>query len=488
MKTICRLLAILCCVIIACGFTFRVNDDYGTLDWGNGEVQPLIVLQLMEGLTSSGKDGEPVPALASAWSMKDHARLFLFTLRAGASWSDGVPVCAQHFVDAWKRVLAPEFASPYAHYLSPVKSMRVHGCGRLEVRLKYSAAYFPALASHWVLAPIRLDLLKKFGSAWTKPANLAVTGPYMLEDWVHDKQFILKRNPRYYGAAAFEEHLKAVVVGDDATALNLFQAGRLDWLRDVPFLEKKRLAATPEFSVFPSFVGYHLGFDFIGPGALDRGARCALALSLEKTNIPRILKGGETPSADVVPPGLGGNVEAPLFDATKARVLWNASPWSKRGPLELSYYTKDIHGVLAQWIQEEWRKNLGVEVRLVPSEPKTYWARLQRQAPAIFLSGITATSAHPYSFISEFATGSGGNWGHFSSKEYDALATKISAEDSAGRVNLRRARQLLLEQECAVIPLYFRQSASLLARGWQGLSINPMTYVYLKSVRRTPSK
>ncbi|MBI3556995.1 MAG: hypothetical protein HY074_12085 [Deltaproteobacteria bacterium] len=89
--------------------------------------------------------------------------------------------------------------------------------------------------------------------------------------------------------------------------------------------------------------------------------------------------------------------------------------------------------------------------------------------------------------MGEFISGSGGNWGHYSSKSYDELALKISASAAGDSALARKAQQLLLEQDCAVIPLYFRKNSSLLASGWRGLAINPMNYVYLKTVRRMPA-
>ena len=41
------------------------------------------------------------------------------------------------------------------------------------------------------------------------------TGPYVLAAWTPDKEFILKANPRYYGAKPAEATLRALVVGDD---------------------------------------------------------------------------------------------------------------------------------------------------------------------------------------------------------------------------------------------------------------------------------
>lgn len=495
------LLGCLALPLCLAGFTFRISEDLGTLDWGNGEVAYPVVQQLMEGLTTSGARGEAVAALASSWSARDGGRRFVFTIRDTARWSDGKPVCAQDFVDAWLRVLSPEFGSPYAHYLYDLKGARAfragslkdpsrvgaraRGCARLEVELEHPAAYFPVLASHWVLSPVRRELIARFGPRWTDPANLVVTGPYVLAEWSHDKALVLRRNPRYWGAPALEDRLLAQVVGDDTTAVNLFRAGKLDWMRDVPYLEKAALAATPEYSTAPSLIEYHLGFSF-AEGKLDREARCALAAAIDKNAIPALLKGAETPADRLVPRELApaAPATAPAFDAAGARALWARSSAAGK-PLELHYYAKDVHEPLAQYLQEQWKKNLGAEVRLVKTEGKTYWARLGEKAPPLFLSGTTAAYAHPYAFLSEFLSESRANWGHFSSAEYDGLARRAAAEPAARAEGASVAAQrLLLERECAVIPLYFRATAALTARGWTGIATSPMSYIYFKAVRR----
>lgn len=461
-------------------FRFRINEDLGTLDWGYGELNVPVVQQLMEGLTVQGPKGEALPAIASNWKTKDGSS-FVFILNQKAKWSDGKPVCAQHFVDAWKRVLSPSFASPYAHLLKGLKEARAEGCSKLVVALERPARYFPALASHWVLFPVRLDLIEKHGKAWTDPANLAVTGPYQLESWKRDQQYVLKRNPRYHGKPAHEERIQAIVVGDDATALNLFEKGALDWVRDIPFIEKPRLSGTPEYQLFDSFVSYHIGFNHSSP-TLSLAERCALAQSIDKAQIARLLRGGEVPAWTISHPSLSGVSLKPLYNVAAARKNWSGG--KKR--IELHYYSKDIHNPLMELLQEQWRKNLGVEVSLIRTEGKTYWNLLHKTPPAIFLSGTTAAFAHPFSFYSEFLSESAANWGHYSSKAYDDATLKVAklAHGPALKAEAARAERQILEKDCAVIPLYFRQTAALVSSKWQGFHINPMTFVYLKTVQR----
>lgn len=476
-------------------FRFRIADDYGSLDWGYGEVTSVVVQQLMEGLTLSGKTGEALPGLAESWRSFDVGSRagFVFNIRKNARWSDGKAVCAQDFVDAWLRVLSPRFASPYAHYLFDIANaipfhsgvltnsskvgVRAEGCARLVVQLERPASYFPALTSHWVLFPIRLDLIERFKNKWTDPANLVVTGPYTLKEWAHDERFVLIRNHGYYGKQPHEEVLRGQVIPDDGVAISLFQKQRLDWVKDLPFLEKAKLSQLPEYRAFPAFVEYHLGFNF-SAGALTHDERCALSLSLDKEQIPSLLKGGEVPAWGLVPSSMGSSAKSNFsrFDPALARKLIAKT---KRREFDLYFYSKDIHVPIVEWAQEQWRANLGVKVRLHKMESKTYWNFLSKTPPEIFLSGITAAFAHPYSFLSEFLSKSAANWGHFAAMEYDNDAASVGR----GLPRIESAQRTLLSESCAIIPLYFRSSASLISGQWEGLHVNPLTYVYLSAVR-----
>lgn len=482
-------------------FRFRINEDLGSLDWGNGEVVPIVVQQLMEGLTISGDDGAPQPALASSWHKSKDGKIYYFKIRDNAMWSDGTKVCASQFVDAWTRVLSPRFGSPFAHLLFDIKGARAfheqrklddtnlgikaNGCQILKVTLEHPAGYFPAITSHWVLFPVRLDLIKKFGRNWTEPKNLAVTGPYVLESWEKDKQYALKRNDRYFGALPRETTIKAVVVGDDSTALSLFRAGSLDWVKDISFLEKPKLSSTPEYREYSTFVGYHLGFDV---KEVSSSERCAISLAIDKSQIPQVLRGGETPAYRVVPSGLAKadeklNLEKGQnnFNPELAKNMWGAR--SKN--LTIHYYAKDIHDQLMQWLQGQLKTNLGLDVKLVRQDGKTYWSNLQKKPPLVFLSGTTAAYAHPFSFLGEFDSGSHSNWGHYSSVEYDKFSRSVSGLDQRDKNYLSQisvANDLLVNKDCGIVPLYFRKTSALVKQGWKGFRINPMTYVYLKYI------
>ena len=55
--------------------------------------------------------------MAQRWTVSPDRKLYTFYFHPNARWSDGQPVTAQHFVDAWQRVLTPESGSEYAFFL-----------------------------------------------------------------------------------------------------------------------------------------------------------------------------------------------------------------------------------------------------------------------------------------------------------------------------------------------------------------------------------
>lgn len=460
-------------------FRYRVNEDMGTLDWGYGEVTWPVVLQLMEGLTELGPKGTAKPAAAESWRWLDNAQTKIeFKLRSRARWSDGTRLCAQHFVDAWARVRSPELNSPQSQLLSPItlgsKGAQALGCERLIVQLRSPTPWFPELVSHWVFFPVLKDLIARGvrnSRSWTQPANLVTNGAFVLKSWKLNEEYVLKPNSLYWdGLASQRPELRAKVVNDDSTALSLFETGGLDWLKDLPATEKTRLRSRREFREAASLIEYHLGFG----EELNRSARCALSLALDRLKIPEILQGGEIPARAAVPEVLLPHSQTLLpFDEAQARSLWAQSKLTQ--PLDVFYYAKDVHVPLMEWAQEQWQRVLGIKVKLTKLDGKTYWSKLLAQPPAVFLSGTTANYAHPQAFLREFLPDSRANFGHYNSPEYVRRLNQ-------GRVHA--AEKLLVNEDCAIAPLYFRTTTALVSRAWTGWEINPMGYVYLKELRQ----
>ena len=141
--------ALLCCLSVGgCGEQRSSADraaEQGILLLGNNaEPQSLdphkatavadgkVISALLEGLVRpDAQDSTLVhPGMAESWEHSADAAEWTFHLR-DACWSDGVPVTAQDFVYAYRRILHPEFGGRYAEMLYPLKGANAYNRGTL---------------------------------------------------------------------------------------------------------------------------------------------------------------------------------------------------------------------------------------------------------------------------------------------------------------------------------------------------------------------
>jgi len=97
----------------------HLKDEPASLDpakaVGLPEIQ--VLRDLFEGLVNQNEKGELVPGVATQWQTNDN-RIWTFTLRDNARWSDGTPVTAQDFVYSWQRMVDPKTTSPFAWFFA----------------------------------------------------------------------------------------------------------------------------------------------------------------------------------------------------------------------------------------------------------------------------------------------------------------------------------------------------------------------------------
>lgn len=232
-------------------FKLRLSANPTTLDWNLAHTsqETYILMNLMEGLVELDAQMKPEPALAERWTLASQGKTYTFFLKPGILWSDSKPLSAKHFQDSWLRLLSPETDSPYAHLLFGIRGARAFHEGtlkdpkkvgisvinslQLKVELEEPLSYFPQILSFWVTFPIRLDLIQKHGTQWTRPEHLASLGPYLLEAWKPGEKIRMKRNPKYRLSGAFQKAPTAVellIEPNDEKARALFFSEELDVL------------------------------------------------------------------------------------------------------------------------------------------------------------------------------------------------------------------------------------------------------------------
>jgi oligopeptide transport system substrate-binding protein len=472
-----------------------------------------ILFNLFEGLTSKDpRTGEPTPGVADRWAVSADGKVYTFHLRKDAKWSNGDPVTAGDFVYAWTRLLTPATGAEFAYYAYAIRGARAFNQGkappaglgfraaapdRLIVTLEHPTPYFLSLLAHHSLYPLHRATLEKFGRSWTRPENMVSNGPFVLADWKLNQVVRLRRNPRYWGAAEVKlEGAEFYPIDRVDTEEAMFRAGQLDITGDVP-LEKIAVWRKDPRGLLqqsPYLGTYFIWFNVTRPPFDKVPVRRALALAIDRQRlVDYVVRGGQSPGTAFTPPGCGGGYEPPAAVPPDGRAIAEAKaalgeagyPDGKGFPVtELLYNTSEGQKKIAEAIQEMWRRNLGIEVRLYNQDWKVYLDNKRTGNFQMCRGSWIGDYNDPTTFLQIFTTGTPTNAARWSDPAYDQLIAKAADERSQERrfQILHQAESRMLAA-LPVIPIYFSTRLYLKAasvNGWYNNieDIHPLKFVW----------
>ncbi len=396
---------------VAGGIHLNITQDPITLDprKGGDYTSSTIQFLLFEGLIRMSSDSTPIPAIAESFKISKDNLTYTFYLRK-AKWSNGATITADDFSQTWRAILDPNFPSPNSHLLFPILNAEKAKKGlvpidqvgvytiddhTLEVKLESPTPYFLELISFCVFSPICQDYAKKDNNwANRSPSEFICNGPYKIAKRTIGNEIILEKNPYYWDCESVDlEQITFSIVDNETTALNMFHNNQLDMIGSpftsipvdaVPNLLEKGMIHTAEIAA-TTVCCFNLDrFPFT-----NKNIRKAFAYAINRKEIvDNITQMGEVTGMKLLPENLLPGQGTPLFvdgdDKTAQMHL-------KMGLDELGISLKDLpkltflhpsSGIslkVAQAIQEQWRKALGVRVELTGFEYKVFLDKLGKK-------------------------------------------------------------------------------------------------------------
>ena len=471
----------------------RVNwrDPPATLDptIGGDLWSGVIVGQLFSGLGVLSPEMEVMPDVAQSWEVLEGGRKYVFHLRDDVCWSDGTPVMAEDFEYAWKRVLDPVTGSRNASLLYDIKGARDFHQGRmsdpdrlgvqalnavtLAVELEEPTGYFPHLIAHDVTYPVPRHVMEVHGNAWTEVGNIVTNGPFKLESWQWGESMVLMRNPQYHGW--FTGNLQQVELDfltDPSAQLELYETDGLDILDLLrlppPERDRARQGHAGEHVSTPRLHTLYVGFDVGRSPFNDVRVRRAFVLATDRETLADVLMRGYffPATGGVVPPGMPGHsagIGLPYDPEQARKLLAEAGYPGGRGFPVVESLTRPDFVPLSEYLQAQWRENLGVEIRWEVTEQAMFFGRLEREPPHIFLMGWEADYPDPDNFLRVVPIRRYTRWQNVA---YDGLVEKARRlMDQRERMKLYRQADRILVEEAAIMPLYYGRS-HLLMKPW----------------------
>ncbi|MEY0036192.1 ABC transporter substrate-binding protein [Providencia rettgeri] len=485
--------------------TRHLKDEPASLDpvKSVGLTEAQVMRDLFEGLVNQDDHGKPIPGVAQRWDTADN-RIWTFTLRSDAHWSNGDPVTAQDFVYSWQRLVSPGTTSPFAWFAAlaginnaqdiidgklPVEQLGVEAVDThtLKITLNKPVPYFPSLTANFSLFPVHQKTVEKFGNDWIKAGNLVGNGAFVLSDRVVNEKIVLVPNKKYW------DHQNTVItkvtfvpINQESHATNRYLAGDLDITESFPKQRYQKLLKDIPNEVFtPDQLGtYYYAFNTQRAPTDDVRIRKALSMAIDRQLIAnKVLGTGEKPANYFTPDVTDGfKPEKGLYNSysqkeldQQAKVLLQQAGFGPNHPLELTllYNSSENHQKIAIAIASMWKKKLGAEVKLVNQEWKTYIDSRNTGNFDVIRASWIGDFNEPSTFLSLLTSQHSGNIPKFNNPIYDEVIASASIETNAQlRNRYYNNAEAIIAKEAPIAPIYQYTNARLIKPWLKGYPIN----------------
>ncbi|MHB1654504.1 MAG: peptide ABC transporter substrate-binding protein [Desulfitobacteriaceae bacterium] len=456
---------------------------------------------LFEGLTYIGKENKPVPGMAATWDVSTDGKEYTFHLRDGVKWTNGDPVTAQDFEYSWKRVLDPKTAAQFADFMYVIKGSQEYNSGKgkaedvgvkavddktLKVTLNAPTPYLPSLVSMFTFYPVNKKAVEKDPLKWySDPSTYISNGPFILKTWQHNQKIELVKNPHYYGANETKlDGINFVMVNDYNTAYQMFQSGDLSVVAP-PVDMLKKVIAEKTATVAPYLGTYMFEFNTKKPPFNNAKIRKAFGMTIDRNQIIQyVLQGGQKAAFGYVPygePSINGDFRqegGDLFkeDAVQAKQLltegMKEAGYTTLPPITFSFNTNDTNQKIAQAVQQMWKNNLGVDVKLQNEEWKVYLDDMKKGNYQFGRMGWIGAYLDPMAFMDRYESTSAKNYTFWNNPEYDKLVEKAKfSGDQKERMQAMHDAEKILMAEMPMSPVYFYNQIYLIKPNVKGVVI-----------------
>ncbi len=517
MKKILVLLTMLI-FIISCGksgassktFTLNLVDEPKSIDpqistdINGGTVDDLIT----EGLTRKGKDGTFVPGLAEKWDKSEDGLKWTFHLRDGIKWSNGDPITANDFKAGWLRGLNPQTASQYSYMLYPIKNaekynkksataeqvgIKVIDDKTLEVELEAPVPYFDSLVAFKTYMPINQKFFGETGESYFTEADKTISsGAYTMESWTHGSEMVFKKNPNYWDAANVNvETIVFKIIPDNNSALNAFNNKEVD-VTSITSEQAKGFKNNPKMVSKNDGSVWYLLFNFNNKTLANLKVRKALLMAIDREGlVNNVLNGYGTAAKTLVPKGIGikglnnkdFTEEVPTstlaYNPQEAKKLLEEGlkevGETKFPNMSMLLNESGNNKIIAEYIQEQLRKNLNIELSLEPMTAQERWSRMSQKNFDIVFAGWSGDYPDAITYLDLFESTGGNNNGSYNNPQYDALVKTIrSTADQNVRIPALIKLEGIIAQDLPVGVLYHREKQYLVDKRVEGFGFTPI--------------
>ena len=354
-----------------------------------------VVRLVFSGLTRINVVGDFVPDLAASWEVSPDGTIYLFRLRPGVFWHDGVEVTSADVVYTAQMAADPLVKISTGRLAKAWENVTVNALDRLTVQITMTEAS-PAFLEGTTLGLLPQHLLADVPPAGLSEHRFSDTpigsGPYrFVESSVPGLTVRLQRFEEYKtpdGKMPLLDGIEFRLFATTEQALRALGERSVQAMGGVPAAQLGRWGeAAREYTAFRN--AYTLVY-LNGANVLfgDPAVREALSLATNRAGVvsdPELVNGQGTVATGPFPPGswaFDPTLAAPAFSLDQARQRLDAANWldsdedgirDKDGkPLKFTLVTSDdpLQSGIAHKLVADWR-SLAISVTLQSLDPQT---------------------------------------------------------------------------------------------------------------------
>jgi len=472
-----------------------VGGDYGAIN----TIYPSLVLFDVPALN-------PVPYVATSWTVSRDGLTWTFRLRPNMRWSDGQPLTARDV--AWtlttllkfKNGVAAGFASNLGHLVS------ASAPNATTVVLRYNAPVSNVLAEAgsvqifpehvWARAAAGNGSgLPSFVNAPAAGHPVVSGGPFTVTELKPNQFVLFARNPYYFGPRPALAGFGIQYFGTSDAMITALKAGQIDAAPGIPPTAVSSLRASG--FVVPDALALTEDDLFINPTPgklshrelLDPRVREAIDMAVDRQQIVNVVYLGHAqPGSVIEPPAFGKwrpSIPSPAFDPAAANRLLDAAGY-KRGPggvrladgHPMTYQvlgTPDSDREFA--IIQSGLQRIGINVILRTLDPPAEFAAISANGYRNYdlaLRAIPVGPLDPDFNLSVYACFTRGiyNWSGFCNPTYDRLYRQQESVTS-GRVRIVTEMQRILYDQRPALVLAYPDELNAWSKHWTGFAESP---------------
>ena len=386
----------------------------------------------------------------------------------------------------------------------------------VRITLKQSAPYFTGLLTHQFFAVLHRPSIEQHGKDWIKPPNIVTSGAYKVDEWKPYDELTIVKDPNYWDAENIKlDAIKFYPMDEQTTMMNIYKAGRVDALYNhtVPAAWNEYIRQfKDEYLLHPEMSIEYYTFSVNKPPVDKVEVRKAFALAIDRVALEKYRKTVKR-LVNFTPEGIFPEYEKArqrvysellkkegipeqqwqdrMFDPARACELMKEAGYTVQpgdggkcrvtdfpaSEMTISYNTAESNKQVAEFVQAQWKQNLGLEIQIKNMEWKTYLPyRSKIEYTGAARAGWVGDYVDPFTFLSQFYTKQNDSSTGWWNAKYDEMLERANnTADPTERFEILAEAEFLMLQDQPVIPLATSGTSWMKKPYIKGMYPNPGT-------------